>query len=339
MAERAEEDAAKIGEVTEILDRDVLALGRDALRWLDKIRKLHQQIIANIVSHKDIQYHAAISLGNDFRAIESETNKLQVNVTILREWDVEERRGYPSHEFTAECLYHVEQICTNFVAVKKVLLALLAALKVMESGIVKELEDDAYVAKDLAGLEALMWEIDKKLPSHPAHAAVKMLMGKTRGVERRQISKTRYTERKEHHMHRRLNRAMGHIREVIAKIENDILPKISGDMFDMLEDGAANITVFVKDSTRHGFINNLEGIFRIYLHAGRMLASTYIIRATSAVAKKYKDLVSTMDSLKREIDNLEAREGALEQQEETVISDLKRGIAELEKKGILPKAA
>jgi hypothetical protein len=338
MPETAEEDAAKLKEVTEILDRDVLALGRDALRWLDKIRKMHQQIIENIVAHKDIQYHAAISVGNDFKAIKTATNELQGKVTDLKDWDIQ-KQGYPSHEFTAECLYHVEQICTNFVAVKKVLQALLAALKVMEAGVMKELEDDAYVAKMLAGFEALLWKIDDKLPQHPAHAAVKTLIRKTTGEERRKISGVRYTERKEHHMHRRLNRAIKNIREVIAKIENDILPKISGDMFDTLEDGAANIKVFVQDSTRHGFINNLEGIFRIYLMAGRMLSSPSLHAAISNVAEKYKDIVSIMDGLKTEIDRLEAREGALEQQEETVIADLKAGIAALEKKGILPKAA
>ena len=44
MAQTAEADAAKIAEVTDILDKQVLALGRDALMWLEKIKRLHQQI-------------------------------------------------------------------------------------------------------------------------------------------------------------------------------------------------------------------------------------------------------------------------------------------------------
>ena len=335
MAQTAEADAAKIAEVTDILDKQVLTVGRDAIMWLEKIKRLHQQMINSVVSHVDVKYHAAIALGNNIKKIETETSLLQGEVTTFKEWDIK-RKGYPSHELTGGSLNHVEEICSTFIETRNILRALLAALKVMESGIVKELEGDAYVARDLAGFEALLWKIDNELPHHPAHAAVDMLMRKTRGIGRKQISRTRRTERKEHHMQRRLNRVISHIRGIKAKIEGEILPKISGGIFDQLEGGAEDIKRFVQDSTRYGFVKNLD-IFRIYLAAGRKITTPSLKAAITAVAKKYQDLITTMDSLGTEISKLEAREGALEQQEETVIVDLKKGIAELEKKGILPK--
>jgi len=305
-------------EIIEGVDTQILAIGRDALKWLDKIKVLHRETMHTAVYVEMFEYNAGAALTENLSSLRSETQALKgIIEDMLSKW--EPGKGNMTNIKIA-CLNHIEKIRKSAIFIRDIINKLMPSLTDMEAGIVKELEGDKFVGQLLAGFEALEWKLDKSM-EHGAHSALRTL-----------ISRTRYTERKERHLHRDSNRAMENIKGMIKIMQKEIIPKMDKDFLNMLEQGIEDITPYVDDCISHGFLNAIVHLFGMYVTMGEKIGNKEFARSLEKVAGKYKDLLEAMDNIKAEIDDMEAREGALLQQ-------LEAAIKRFEEKGWLKKAA
>ncbi len=194
----------------------------------------------------------------------------------------------------------------------------------MEGGVVKELEEAAYVKTDLAGLESLVWRINEDIEisrDRRAHIAV-----------RRLISMTRYGERKEKKMTAHIKDVIERIRSMKKRLETMIIPNIMGGIFDELGKKTTELVPAIVSYKNKGDMEGMANFLGLFARAAKQCGIALTKNGLMNVANDYKALIGKIDALKGEIDKFEAREGAL-------VKELEKAIGSYERKGYLKRVA
>jgi hypothetical protein len=298
---------------TALQDR-ILAIGRDALIWLEKVKKLHSQIQETLVNVPLFEHNVAMILENRFNKIKGETSALKNSIARLTIWD---NKTNTWEIPPAIPLGHLERIRKAYKDILVVARTLLISLKGLREGVAKELEEDAYIMRDMAGLETIVWKMDE-VTAPPAHSAV-----------RRLISQTRYGERKEKTMSRHVKIALNAINGTVSILE-DAIPKISAWENELGKSTAEllpRVMALEQNKDREG----MAIFFMLFLRAAEKVSSNENMKRIRRVAIEFTSLVSRMERIKGEIENLEARQG-------TLLKELEKAIEKFEKRGWLEKA-
>ncbi len=91
--------------MAQALDAEILAIGRDALVWIDKIKKLHSQIMKTTVYVDFFEYNVAAVLKAHFNRIKAEGMALDTSIEMLKKGEVP----------PAICLSHIERIRKSYI--------------------------------------------------------------------------------------------------------------------------------------------------------------------------------------------------------------------------------
>lgn len=287
----------------------ILALGRDALMYIEKIKKLHRQVILTCVRVPELEYNAARMLTEHFERIKREGEALGVSIGLLRQGKASADR----------CLEHINQIRKSVEKIIFVSGVMKDALTKMEAGVSQELKDANYAKTNVTAVEAIEWELAKDV-SPEAKSAV-----------RRLISITRFTERKGNRMADDIKEVLDKIKGTLKLINTTILPNMTAPNVQQLRQVTTKQHPVVEYCEQNYQMDALAHFFQPFAEKPKLLQQPVLKNAVKNAAGNYLFLVKKLDSIMREISNLEAREG-------TLVDRLRQEIEKIEKEGLVKAA-
>ena len=287
------------------ISTEIITLGRDILRWVEKVKALHSQWKGGASI-----YHEEIFMDQGYEKIKSANTSLKYFAERLMKGGV-----HP-----AACIADIRKMRDGYRGLLGSLKRILAILEGMEATVVKELEGDEYIRKDLAGLESLWWELQDEISNPRAHTAV-----------RRLISYTRYSERKERTMESYVKEVADTIRAKIERIKSHIIPQITGGIVAELEREEGELVTSLAEYSKRGAYDEMLRTVNRHMVIANQLSQPYIENAIRGTMKDLTKIINLMQKIWSYIERFEEREGAL-------LEALEKTIKELEKSGEIPSA-
>ncbi len=291
------------GEILAVaIDTELIMLGRDILKWLEKVKALHKQWKGGATI-----LHEEIFIDQAYGKIKQARTELQA---------LSEKLKKKEGANLAACTASIKKMRQGFNNLRRHLTTMLGILTAMRDTVVKELEDDAYVKRDLAAIEALWWELQDIVKTSRAHRIVRKL-----------ISHTRYSERKEKTMESFVKDVIDTINAKINKISTQLMPNLAiGVQKELGKDEQQVMSALAKVSSRA----ELAGIIDNYIADSGMICHALVENVYRIAMKDLTKMIDSMQRIWDRTERFEEREGAL-------LRELEISIKELEESGEIPE--
>lgn len=277
--------------MAEAPDNRILAIGRDALLWLEKVKKLNKEITKRVIYEEAYHYNLSRTLKEGANKIAAERDALKVSIEQFRKREVAAN----------VCMNNISIMRTEFHNIMTVLEKLRDDLKGIEKGVLKELKEAKYAQKELAGFEAEARKLMdlNEFKAHKAHVAVKKL-----------VRHTRYDERREKQMVRHIDDIAGKIKDMIKDIDF-VISNVGTDEFNKsLRAPTGEIVPYITAEIRAGRMGNVVRMFNLFVVAANIFCSQVKGRVEK-IADDHKRTVLELEAETKEIEKFEARNGAL----------------------------